>query len=91
MQTISRIEAVKIISGTDGQIFSAVFVKKDGSDRQIVCRLGVQKGVKGVGLAYDPHSYGLVTVFDVQKNEFRHINASTLKALTVSGEQYQIA
>ncbi len=91
MKTINRIEAVKIISQTEGKIFSAVFTKKDGSDRVMVCRFGVQKGVKGVGMAYEPHAYGLVTVFDIQKEEFRHINISTVRSLTVSGEQYEVA
>ena len=40
----------------DGKIFSATFVKKDGTIRTINCRRNVQKGVTGAGLKFSPAS-----------------------------------
>lgn len=33
--------------------------------REMVCRVGVKKGVKGVGSGYDPKDYRLITVYDM--------------------------
>lgn len=34
--------------------------------REMVCRIGVKKGVKGVGSGYDPKNYRLITVYDME-------------------------
>lgn len=90
MRLISRVEAVERIASTGGRIFTAVFVKKDGTTRTMNCRLGVSKGVKGVGLRYDPHGYGLLPVFDMEVREFRMLNVGSLLNLTVDGESYEV-
>jgi len=90
METIDRLEAYCKIKETKGQIFSAFFEKKDKTMRKMVCRLGVKKGVKGVGMAYVPLEKRLVCVFDMQKNEFRMINLKTLQKLKISNAEYLI-
>lgn len=50
-----------------GKIFTATFIKKDGTMRTMRARLGVKKGVSGVGLKYDPESLGNLVVFDMVK------------------------
>ncbi len=56
------------------QIFSVTFIKRtDGTERKMVCRTGVRKGVTGGGAAYDPESKNLLTVFDMEKRAFRTI------------------
>lgn len=88
--TINR-ELAKIkIHDTNGRIFRAKFVKKDGSLREMVCRLGVRKYVKGVGRNFDPKDYELVGVFDMQKDAHRMINIKTLQALTINGTTYEV-
>jgi len=82
--------AVKLMKATDGQIFSVEFEKKDGTIRRMNCRTGVTKGVKGVGLSYDPKDFDLMTVFDLQKKNFRMINTSTLRSVTVKGQTYAV-
>lgn len=53
---------------SDGRIFTVDFVKRgNGSIRTMSARRGVSKGVKGVGQAYDPKAYNLLTVYDMQK------------------------
>ena len=89
--TINR-ELAKIkIHDTNGRIFRAKFVKKDGSLREMVCRLGVRKYVNGVGRNFDPKDYELVGVFDMQKDAHRMINIKTLQALTINGTTYEVA
>lgn len=61
-----------------GRIFSVTFIKKDGTVRRMAARLGVRKGVKGIGLKFDPSERGLMVVFDMHKREFRMINLNTI-------------
>lgn len=82
-----------------GKIFTAEFIKKDGSIRKINCRTSVQKYTNGVGMSYNPISKGLIPVFDVQlakglqENErnkaFRMINTNTLISITIGGKKYK--
>lgn len=90
MKTVKVVGAFKRIQQTNGQIFSARFVKKDGTVRDMVCRLGVKKGVTGVGMAYNPFDKNLVPVFDMQKNAFRMINMDTVQYLKVNGEMVYV-
>lgn len=78
------------ILATKGRIFSVTFTKKDGTERRMVCRTGVQKGVKGVGLKFDPNSKNLMVVFDMQKKAFRMINLSTLLSFKFNKKTFHI-
>ena len=69
----------------NGKIFSATFEKKDGTIRTINCRRAVKKGVKGVGMSFDPASKGLMVVYDMQKQSFKMINLNTLIEAKVNG------
>jgi hypothetical protein len=69
-----------------GKIFSATFEKKDGSIRTINCRRDVKKGVKGVGMSFDPMSKGLLVVYDMHRNGFRMINLDKLIEAKVNGK-----
>ena len=73
-----------------GQIFSVQFVKKDGTLREMVCRLGVKKHLKGGTLNYDAKSRGLLPVFDMQKQAYRMINTKTLISAKINGVNYDI-
>lgn len=81
--------ALKKVLG-DGKVFTVVFVKKDGSIRKMNARLGVKKGVKGVGMSFDPYSKNLLPVYDMQKKGFRMINADTLIRITHKGVTYNL-
>jgi hypothetical protein len=81
----TRVE--KFLEATEGgRIFSATFEKKDGSIRTINCRREVKKGVKGVGMSFDPMSKGLLVVYDMHRKGFRMINLKTLIEAKVNGE-----
>ena len=90
MKTIDRTTAKQYIYKTNGQIFSAVFRKKDGEKRKIVCRRGVAKYVKGVGLKFKPEERDLIGVFDMHKKAYRFINSKTLEQLKVKGINYNV-
>ena len=88
MRTINKDTAKQYIYKTNGKIFSAVFTKKDGEKRQMVCRQGVAKYVKGVGLKFKPEEKDLIGVFDMHKAAYRFINVKTLEKLKVKGIEY---
>ena len=63
-----------------GGIFTATFIKKDGTIRKMVCRFGVKKHLKG-GASTTAHIDNLMCVFDMEKNAYRCINTDTLLSL----------
>lgn len=76
------------IDNSKGRIFSVLFVKKDLTERKMICRIGVKKHLRSGDLPYDPISKGLVSVFDMEKQEYRMINLKTIIniSLEVEGE-----
>ncbi|MHC1628800.1 MAG: SH3 beta-barrel fold-containing protein [Candidatus Nezhaarchaeales archaeon] len=87
---ISKLQAYVKITQTRGRIFSAQFVKKDGTLRNINCRTGATKGLKGVGMKYEAIDKLLVTVYDVKKKAYRMINLNTLRKLNVNKMKYMV-
>lgn len=81
-------ELKNIISLLGDKIFTVTFVKKDGTVRVMNARRGVKKGVKGVGMSYDPYSKNLIPVYDMQKGAFRIINAETILEIRAEKEVY---
>jgi hypothetical protein len=54
-------------------------------------RLGVKRGTKGVGKAWGREEYpNLVTVFDMAKSDFRHMNLDTVQSVTAKGNMYYV-
>jgi hypothetical protein len=83
--------AIKLLRATNGTVFRATFVKRtDGTVRNLVGRLDVQKGITGAGMAYDPFDKGLMTVYDFQKKGFRMVNLEALTEVVVRGHTYAI-
>ena len=90
MMKIDKDTAKQYIYKTNGKIFSAIFTKKDGEKRKMVCRQGVAKYVKGVGLRFKPEKRDLIGVFDMHKKAYRFINLNTLEQIKVEGIKYII-
>ena len=93
---------------SQGTIFNVSFIKRTtGEERTMRARLGVKRGVTGVGMAYDPKSKNLIACYDVQKAQemkslglddvaaakksYRMIDANSITMLAVSGESYTVA
>lgn len=87
-QYVPRSEARRILDSAGTRFFSCVFVKKDKTIRKMICRSGVRKYVKGVGMSYKPEDYNLKTIFDVQKHAYRHINLNTIAEAKIRGKRY---
>ena len=90
MNKITQEQAAKLIRATEGRIFAVTFEKKDGSIRDMVCRFGVTKHLKGGELAFSPAEYDMVPVFDVQKKGYRMINLDSIKRVKVDGDEYEV-
>ena len=90
MPRISKAEAKDLIKPSKGKIFTAKNIKKDGSRRVLNGRLNVQKGVKGLGLGYNPDDFNMMTVFDMQKENFRMLNVDTMYELSINKEKYEV-
>ena len=86
---VSRLKVIKIIEQTQGKIFAVQFIKKDGTIRMMLARLGVQKNLKG-GSNGASEKNNLVTVWDMVANGYRMINLETLISLKASGRQYEV-
>lgn len=90
MRKVTVEYAERLIKSTRGAFFSVSFVKADGTLRDMVCRLGVTKGVKGTGMSYDPRDRDLLPVFDVAKDAYRMIRLNTLQRVTVDGKTFAV-
>ena len=84
-------EIKKVIELLGDKIFTVTFTKKDGSIRVMNARRGVKKGVKGVGMSYNPTEKDLVVVFDMQKEAFRMINAKTILEIKADKKVYKFS
>jgi hypothetical protein len=82
-----------------GKIFTAQFIKKDGTPRTITARTGVKKGNKGIGLSFDPIAKNLLPVLDMELSKKvddinkakRFINLSTVIWVQVDGIKYWVS
>ena len=109
MQLINDKAAFELIEATraKGTIFTVTFQKRTTGDvRKMNARLGVKRGVTGVGMAYKPSEKNLIACYDVEqakamkafglsdeaaaKKSFRMINLEGLMNLTLGGTFYQV-
>jgi hypothetical protein len=84
----TEIQTLKELVGN--KIFSVVFIKKDGSEREMVCRLGVKKHLAGGEKKYDTDALNYLTVYDMQAEGYRIINVNTLKRIKLDGVTYDL-
>ena len=91
-KTINKDKAKELIKQTKGQIFSGLFIKKNGQHRLINARLGVTKHLKDNARPrpYEPSKYDLITVYDMANKGYRMINLNTLQKLIINKIIYKI-
>ena len=80
-----------LLTNNAGRIFGVTFVKKDGTTRQMTCRGGVRKYTKGGTLKFNPKSYDLRVVFDLDKMQYRMVPIDRVLELRVGGKTYRAA
>jgi len=71
------------------KIFSVTFIKKDGSLRKMNAMRGVRKGVKGVGHSFNPSEKNLLTVYDMQKGDFRFVNLNDVISFKANKKSFE--
>ena len=91
MHRIPSQRVVEFLEHLGNTMFSVVFTKKDGTERKMVCRLHVTKGVKGTGRnnAADFNN-PYMTVYDMQRHDFRNVNLTTLKSIKTHGVTLEV-
>jgi hypothetical protein len=72
------------------KIFSVDFIKKDGSLRTMIARLGVRKHLQGGTLKYNAEEKSLLPVFDMEKQAYRMVNVSTIQEIRYNGETIKL-
>jgi len=90
METITRQQATELVNSSKGKFFTITFVKKDNTERRMTARTGVKKGVNGQGMKYNPSDYGMKSVYDMAKLEWRMINFKTATRLKIGKKDYVI-
>lgn len=90
METITRNKAIELVNSSKGRFFTITFIKKDKSERRMTARTGVKKGVNGQGMKYNPSDYGMKSVYDMAKLEWRMINFKTATRLKIGKKDYII-
>ena len=91
MKKITLQEAVSEIFKSKGKIFYVEFVKRTTNElRRMTCRLGVKSYLHGGTLKFSPKERNLLVVFDMDKRDYRMINLSGLKKISIRGKEYKI-
>jgi hypothetical protein len=83
---LTRAQAVQIIEGKNGLLFSCQFTKRTtGETRRMTARLGVRSHLRGGNKGYDAAAKRLLTVFDIHANGYRSIPIDGIDFLLVDG------
>ncbi len=90
MRRLNRWKVGSIIKNTNGKIFSAKFVKKNGDIRDITCRLETETGKKGTGVSPEKLDNPYICVYDMQKEGYRLINLQTIRSIKAEREEYLV-
>ena len=90
MKVINKRDILPLLEKNKSNIFSVVFLKKDGTLRKMLCRFGVKKHLKGGKLKFNPIERSLLVVFDMQKEAYRMINLETISNINMKGVEYNV-
>tara|TARA_Y100000310_G_scaffold139381_1_gene138673 strand:+ start:716 stop:994 length:279 start_codon:yes stop_codon:yes gene_type:complete len=91
MKEIKRRDILNLLKENKNEVFSVVFLKKNGELRPMNCRFGVKKHLKGGKLAFNPLERSMLVVFDMQKKGYRMINLETLMTINMKGVEYYVS
>jgi vacuolar-type H+-ATPase subunit C/Vma6 len=87
MKKITKTDLLKKLQDTK-ETFTVTFIKKDGTERVMKARLDEKKHENA--LAYNPKEKALLSVFDIQINEYRMVNIKTVMSAKVDNEEYKV-
>ncbi|MFT5548200.1 MAG: hypothetical protein ACI9CO_000114 [Candidatus Azotimanducaceae bacterium] len=90
MESFNFSNMTNLVSG--GKIFSVTFIKRTtGELREMRCRMGVKKHLKGGSKAYDAKAKNLLSVFDMEAKSYRSIPVEAIQKLSVGGQTFNFA
>jgi len=84
---MNRATLNKLIQEAEGKILTIKFVKKDGSERNLNGRFGVTSKLRGGHSTLDSSQF--LTIYDVQKKDYRAINKDKVLEIHMKGEVYK--
>lgn len=79
-------DLAKVIECSEGRFLTVEFTKKDGSIRNLNCRLGVTKFLRGGECTLDRSKF--VIVYDMQKHDYRAVNRETILSVKIDGVKF---
>ena len=79
----------KLIENTKGKIFTVFFRKKDGSIREMNCRLGVKKHLRSnkPTASTTSHIDKYMTVYDMKAKGYGTVNLETLEKFKMGNKE----
>jgi hypothetical protein len=97
-ESISTFHALDLIRKHGSRYFTVFFVKRqNGQHRRMTCRIGVRKGVEGVGRPYDASERDLLGVHETvlngnrtKRTQFRVIPKESIYQLHINGKRYRV-
>lgn len=95
IKPITKKQAEAVIRNSNGKIMNVLFVKRtDGALREMVCRTGVKKHLKGGKPAYDFNEKQLISVYDMQveagENGYRAIPLEGIRSINIDGKHLRV-
>lgn len=90
---ISPQQAFEMLWNSGGKIFTAVFTKKDGSERVLTARRHVKKGTVGGELKYKPSEKMLIPCYEMkggQQGGFKMVNIRTTEVINFQNKTYSV-
>lgn len=85
---MTRNEIVKLIKESNGKILSVTFIKRStGTERTLLCRIGVTSHLHGGDRAYDFDQHALIIVFDMKEKKYKSIPIENIISLRLGGEE----
>lgn len=91
-QTITTADVKTVIAAIPkGSIFTVEFEKANGELRTMNCRTGVKSRLTPNPKRAKPEMpENQVTVFDLQKDGYRHFNVNTTRRITAYGTTFEV-
>lgn len=94
IKPITMKQAEAVLRNSNGKIMNVLFVKRTtGELREMVCRTGVKKHLKGGPPAYDFKEKNLVSVYDMQAEVgkgYRSIPLENIRSITIDGTHFKV-
>lgn len=90
MLNIQRNMVPSLLARHKGKWFSCTFTKKDGTKRDLNCKIGAIAGHDDLNPVAHLAQYVTVTTHENGKMEFKNVNLHTMENLNIAGNRYTI-